>query len=445
MNSNLNIHSQKFTHFQIELTKLLALFICLLLSSSVFANNIATKDNFNPLIVDGLVCRGNDATKCSFITKKYYQNVGDLVDPDEIADARLRLGTLQQFRSVSIVLEKASQRGRVNVVFIVNEANNIQFRLNGRYSHSDRSLVKDNIFGLNAGVTNFNFLGSGKQLSFDVSGSYVNTSYDQNVSAYFGDESNSKNNNLRLEYYDPHLLGSVNYYFVAGLLLSQTKREEAMVREGTDNNVANNDFESYHYNLSFGRRFGAHSYAAVNVAGAKFKGDIASITDSSFSPAFSLEYGWDSRDDLIFPTEGSSFSVLLNESVFEGDTTVNDANGNSFIIENRKNVSVKYSDNIGLSSNLIFNYGIEGQVDVNKLDELDRQPFPTISFGLANIDSTHSTEGQYQGWKYGLSLPINTNDLNIQHPSFSVEYIYQTDALIVNLSLSYLADIKDVF
>jgi hypothetical protein len=52
MDNDLNTHSQKFTHFQIELTKLLALFIYLLLSSSVFANNIATKDNFNPLIVD---------------------------------------------------------------------------------------------------------------------------------------------------------------------------------------------------------------------------------------------------------------------------------------------------------------------------------------------------------------------------------------------------------
>jgi signal transduction histidine kinase len=43
MDNNLNIHSQEFTHSQIVLTKLLALFICLLLSSSIFANNISSK------------------------------------------------------------------------------------------------------------------------------------------------------------------------------------------------------------------------------------------------------------------------------------------------------------------------------------------------------------------------------------------------------------------
>jgi outer membrane protein assembly factor BamA len=445
MDNDLNTHSQKFTHFQIELTKLLALFIYLLLSSSVFANNIATKDNFNPLIVDGLVCRGNDATECSFITKKYYQNVGDVVDPDEIADARLRLGTLQQFRSVSIVLEKASQRGRVNVVFIVNEANNIQYRLNGNYRHFDGPFFKDNIYGLNAGVTNFNFLGTGKQLSFDVFSSHLNTSYDKKVSSYFGDGWNSKNNNLRLEYYDPHLSGSVNYYFTAGLLHSQTKQKAAMHTEGANDNLINLDIKSYRYNLSLGRRFGSHSYAAVHATGTKFVGDLVGINDDSFSPRFSVEYGWDSRDDLIFPTRGSSFSMLVDESVFDGDYTVTDANGNSFIIENQTNAAVKYSNNIGLNSELIFNYDIEAQIDLKKLDELDRQPFPTISLGLTNVDSTHSTTGQYRGWKYGVSLPINPNDLNISYPSFSIEYIYQTDALIVNLSLSYSADIKDVF
>jgi hypothetical protein len=183
----------------------------------------------------------------------------------------------------------------------------------------------------------------------------------------------------------------------------------------------------------------------VHATGTKFVGDLVGINDDSFSPRFSVEYGWDSRDDLIFPTRGSSFSMLVDESVFDGDYTVTDANGNSFIIENQTNAAVKYSNNIGLNSELIFNYDIEAQIDLKKLDELDRQPFPTISLGLTNVDSTHSTTGQYRGWKYGVSLPINPNDLNISYPSFSIEYIYQTDALIVNLSLSYSADIKDVF
>lgn len=439
MEHNLNPHSQKLTIFQITFTRLLALFICILLSNSAFANSASTADGFNKLIVDGLICRGNDTTECSFITKKYYQSIGDTVDPDEIADARLRLGTLQQFKNVSIVLEKASQRGMVNVVFIVNEANNIQYSLGGGYNHLGTSFFKNNSYVLNAGVTDFNFLGTGKQLSFGVASGYSKMSSDQT----------SKGNNLTLAYYDPHLLGSVNYYLAAGIRLSQNKQKSEIFRQEADAGLTERDTQSYAYNLSFGRRFASHSYVAVHAVGFKFKGDTADVMNlsgnsfDSFAPTFGVEYGWDSRDDLIFPTLGSAFSVFVNESIFEGDTT--DTNDNLLNFEKQKNVEVRYSDNIRLNSNLIFNYGINATIDLAKLDELARQPSPTVSFGLASINSTHSADGQYKGWKYGVSLPINPDDLEVDRAELSLSYIHQTDALIVNISLGYSFELKEVF
>ena len=113
--------------------------------------------------------------------------------------------------------------------------------------------------------------------------------------------------------------------------------------------------------------------------------------------------------------------------------------------ENQKNVFFSYSDNISLNSNLIFNYGITGIIDLAKLDELDRQPFQTVSLGLTSIDSTHGADGDYKGWKYGVSLPINPDGLKIESAGLSLSYLYQTDALIVNLSLGYQFDFKEVF
>ncbi|MFT4925874.1 MAG: hypothetical protein ACI8WB_001969, partial [Phenylobacterium sp.] len=86
-------------------------------------------------IIDDIVCEGNNTTDCDFITKKYYQHVGDVLDPNEIADARLRLGTLFQFKNVSTRLKKGAERGHVVVVFAVSEASNIQYDLGLGYRY----------------------------------------------------------------------------------------------------------------------------------------------------------------------------------------------------------------------------------------------------------------------------------------------------------------------
>src|SRR5690348_15525453 len=78
-----------------------------------------------PLVVESLECRGNVSTSCEFILGQLYLGKGDRVDEEEIQNAKLRLLWLRNFRSVSIYLEKGSQRGFARVVIEVTEASAI--------------------------------------------------------------------------------------------------------------------------------------------------------------------------------------------------------------------------------------------------------------------------------------------------------------------------------
>ena len=74
------------------------------------------------LIIEDFSCRGNAATSCDFILGHVYLAPGDVVDEEELGNARLRLASLPSFHSVQIYLEKGSARGRVRVVIEVTEA-----------------------------------------------------------------------------------------------------------------------------------------------------------------------------------------------------------------------------------------------------------------------------------------------------------------------------------
>ncbi|OUS24697.1 hypothetical protein A9Q98_13310 [Thalassotalea sp. 42_200_T64] len=171
------------------------------------ARNSKTKD----LIIDDIICSGNKDTDCEFIVKKYYQAIGDVLDTNEIADARLRLGTLFQLTDTDVYLEKGKQRDHVIVVFAVQEASNIQYEVSSGFQFSDfnendyvydcighsadyqRHYYQDSPNGITdtrqidseykdcdsqadlssfyvtSKVTDFNFLGTGKELSFFLS------------------------------------------------------------------------------------------------------------------------------------------------------------------------------------------------------------------------------------------------------------------------------------
>ncbi|NQZ12483.1 MAG: hypothetical protein HRT35_35465, partial [Algicola sp.] len=93
------------------------------------ADETVTYEDNPKWVIDGITCEGNKNTECDFITKKYYQQIGDVLDAEEIADAKLRLGTMIQFKTVNTRLAKGKERGHVVVVFEVSEANHIQYEL----------------------------------------------------------------------------------------------------------------------------------------------------------------------------------------------------------------------------------------------------------------------------------------------------------------------------
>lgn len=363
------------------------------------------------LIIDELVCRGNENTQCEFITKKYYQDVGEFVDPDEIYDARLRLGTLQQFKNVTIVLEKAKQHGHVNVVFVVDEAQHIQYSLGTGYQGFDLGLIRSDSISQSVGVTDFNFLGSAKELSFDVS-SFYNESRGS-----FGNNSYSHGYNANLSYYDPHLNNSVDYFLLArashqsleNSFPSRTLVDSEGVTHVIDGSFS---FSSSSYSISLGRRFASHSYISVGAL------DSNAVEDASLFMA----YGWDSTDDKLFATKGSAFRSELTSSL-DGDSS---------------SLLLSYEANMRLSEDYVLGYQVSDSILLNHPRFRENQLDPQMTLSLSDIDSSQRASGKYTGWRYQVSSPLR--DMDTHTLNFGVSYIYQTDKFIMNFSLSYHPD-----
>ena len=53
-------------------------------------------------IIEKIICQGNERTKCDFITEKYFQKEGDILDQETLSEAKLRLSSLRQFKKINI-------------------------------------------------------------------------------------------------------------------------------------------------------------------------------------------------------------------------------------------------------------------------------------------------------------------------------------------------------
>ena len=407
MTDNCHNLTGKFLHILNKSYQLTLLLLGLLVAPQVLAQKATISDHTSyKLIIDELLCRGNENTQCEFITKKFYQGVGDHVDPEEIADARLRLGTLQQFKNVSIVLEKAQQRGHVNVVFVVDEAQHVQYSLGTSYSGHNIGHSRGDNFGQSAGVTDFNFLGSGKELSFNVSGFYA----DSTNFSYF--DNNSHGYTARLSYYDPHLLNSVDYFLSANTSYNSIENSNGNLTLIDNKGIEISNERSYansFYSVALGRRFFSHSYVSSGIF------DSSADSDTSLFVA----YGWNSTDDKLFATQGSEFRSQLTTSL----------NGDS------ASLSLRYQQNISLNEDYVFGYELSDSIYLKHDVFRENQFNPQMKISLSDIDSSQGVSGKYTGWRYQISAPLRrfeTNTLN-----FGISYIYQTDALIMSFSLNY--------
>lgn len=245
------------------------------------------------LIIEDLSCRGNAATSCDFILGHVYLAPGDAVDEEELANARLRLASLPSFHSVEVYLEKGSARGRVRVVIEVTEADPY-----AREWLTGSSYRFDSLSHLFAGrLTHQNLFGTGKLLDVTML-AYV--PLDGQIRSEYA---------ARVQYVDPHWLGSKRMFAIAGVSGGRSDFEtfgDELLRQRVDN---------LGFDVALGRRIFDFSYlslfyrynAVVDVEQTRMQpdGSIERGGESFDSHAAGLNYGWNSEDDPYFPTRGS--------------------------------------------------------------------------------------------------------------------------------------------
>lgn len=247
----------------------------------------------DPLVVEDLRCHGNAATSCEFILGHVYLGPGDTLDETELQNAQLRLSTLRTFEAVDIYLEKGSERGKAVVVIEVVEADPIatewllgaSYRLGALRSVAAGRLLHQNLFG------------AGKLADFSIIAvSPLNGRSEERYSA-------------SVRYADPHLFGSKRYFAIARM--SYEDSEVGIYGNFVDHNVLR-------LTASLGRRLWDFSYLLVGY-GYRARNDQRSgqwQEDGTFEiekernrHVIDFLYGWNSEDDLYFPTRGSSFHI----------------------------------------------------------------------------------------------------------------------------------------
>jgi outer membrane protein assembly factor BamA len=249
----------------------------------------------DPLVVEDLRCRGNAATACEFILGHVYLGRGDALDETELQNAQLRLSTLRTFESVKIYLEKGSERGRAIVVIEVVEADPIatewmlgaSYRLGAFRSVTAGRLLHQNLFGA----------GKLADLSI-VAVTPLNGPSEERYAA-------------SLRYADPHLFGSKRYFAIAGMSYVDA--------EFGDSRYDNfNDTDVFRFGATLGRRLWDFSYLMVGYAYRARNDQLNGHWDDDGNFVIERErnrhvidfvYGWNSEDDLYFPTRGSSFHI----------------------------------------------------------------------------------------------------------------------------------------
>lgn len=256
-----------------------------------------------PLRVQEIRCAGNDKTSCDFIREKLHLVAGDAVDEEEIRNAELRLASLRNFKSVHVRLEKGGQRGAVIIVLEVEEADPIATEFIGGIS--DRLTWKYGVLG--ARVAHQNLFGTGKYAELRAV-----------ALVPLQDDPNAESQEIALRYADPQLFDSRRWFAQANAgWFNRTSATE-------DGSFTR--FRGVQLGGSVGWRFADFSYLTLGATwrpGAErvfgiWHGDGSfEVRDDSAGneKLVDFTYGWNSEDDLLFPTRGSSLQLGLSHSV----------------------------------------------------------------------------------------------------------------------------------
>jgi outer membrane protein assembly factor BamA len=252
----------------------------------------------DPLVVQDVICAGNEQMSCEFIRDHLYLRAGERLVEDEIRNAELRMSALRIFESVKIRLEKGAQRGAVIVVMEVEEAD--PFTKEWLFAASSR---EDSRRGVFAGrIAHQNLWGKGKIAEISAlalvpaDGDAYNEAYD-----------------FSLRYADPQLFGSKRYFATTSLGWRKRRYRDSYGNHG--------DLDTGRFDISVGRRVADFSYFTfgmtyrqeVDWTAGHWNSDGSFIVyqpDDTGSWAMRMIYGWSTEDDLHFPTQGTTFQII---------------------------------------------------------------------------------------------------------------------------------------
>jgi outer membrane protein assembly factor BamA len=249
--------------------------------------------------VEGIQCNGNVATSCELIRTQAGITVGKALDEIQVENARLRLETLPNFRTVQIHLIKGSHKHWVIVVIDVIEVDPVAtaFAAGTLTQIAGKSAAVETLAGR---IADHDLFGSGKalDLSFVLARPFVGGGGQENA--------------LRLQYSDPRLLDSRRFFFTAGAFYTQSSflasgASALFIGSGNYRTFgAGGDFsvgmhlDTYSY-VTFGYRY------LHNAGGSDpfllFDGAIQTFNESPGNVLL-LTVGRNSEDDSSFPTHG---------------------------------------------------------------------------------------------------------------------------------------------
>ncbi|HEY8272787.1 MAG TPA: POTRA domain-containing protein [Pseudobdellovibrionaceae bacterium] len=246
------------------------LFVHFLFIAPSYGEAVDSPENW---IIEKIECSGNEITACSIIENEIYLRAGDKVNEEQIENAQLRLKTLGLFYDVQMSLQKGVIRGQVILVVQVQERSAHYMNLSG-YSY------KSNTASGIIGIGDRNLFGLGKRLEVDVE-----RSFDQNRQSF----------NAMFE--DPNIFGSSKYFSSVHLLYFKVDNDDIQ-------------YKSSILSIALGRRIFDFSYIKLIARGGLSEFSTSGVSNGEYkSLGEGVEYGWNTLDDLYFPTSGTTLAA----------------------------------------------------------------------------------------------------------------------------------------
>ncbi len=382
-----------------------------LISVSVFAEEESTSSS---LIIENIICHGNKKTSCEFIKKNFLQEIGEVLDSNEVTDARLRLGSLLRFKHVRVQLDKGSEKGKIVVAFIVKEAGQYQLGIDLSYlRYHDTGKWPQHIDGYlqlpTVTLTDLNVFGSGKIVSLELRGVRTRS---RSSKEYDEDRTGTE---YTVNYFDQNLFGSKNYYLN---FLSSVKSygfdefRDPLVEEEDFVTLSDDEYTNRtETRFEFGRRLDDGAYF-----------EIAAYTDEDY---YGFSYGWNTEDDAVFPTRGSQFKI---------------SSSNPFDIDKALIYYKKHFD---------FRKGrIVSVTGASSINEEEGWPIDTssrrssVGAQLTLLNEKKRMSGLYSGWYFLLSFSETEKDRIYSNQIekrllAGVGYKLQNDYLVINIGVNY--------